>query len=152
MVYEHGLDYDYQWFDAGWYKDPYGKTVETDWWGTVGTWELDPAKWPGNTFRDRVDYAHAHGQKFLVWFEPERVTHLDGMVANYGYKREWVLSDHGNNNCYINNLGNTEAFDWTFKRITDFMEKYDIDLYREDFNMDPGIFWSIGDGYEGACI
>lgn len=148
-VYNNGLDIDYQWFDAGWYKDPYGETVPFDWWGTVGTWELDEVKWPGNSFKERVDDAHAHGSKFIVWFEPERVTHLDGMVANYGYKREWVLSDHGNNNCYINNLGKKECLEWTLERILNFFEEYDIDLYREDFNIDPGIFWTIGDGYEG---
>lgn len=148
-VYENGLNIDYQWFDAGWYFDPYGQTVPADWWGTVGTWELDTVKWPDNTFKERVDDAHAHGSKFIVWFEPERVSYLDGMVANYNYKREWVLSDHGNNNSYINNLGIKECLDWTLERILNFLEKYDIDLYREDFNIDPGIFWTIGDGYEG---
>ena len=149
-AYQEGLIYDVQWFDAGWYTDPYGKTVEKDWWGTVGTWELDTVKWPDNTFKERIDYAHENGQKFLVWFEPERVTHLDGLVANYGYDRSWALSDHGNNNSYINNLGNKDCLEWTVKRILDFMEKYDVDMYREDFNIDPGIFWTIGDGYQGS--
>lgn len=148
-MYGHGLVYDVQWVDAGWYLDPYGKTVPTDWWGTVGTWELDNVKWPGNSFRDRVDYAHKNGQQFLVWFEPERVSHLDGMVANYGYDRNWVLSDHGNNNAYVSNLGNKDCLEWTADRILTFMDKYDVDLYREDFNIAPGPFWTIGDGYEG---
>ncbi len=148
-MFGHGLDYDVQWVDAGWYLDPYGKTVPTDWWGTVGTWELDNVKWPGDTFRDRIDYAHEHGQKFLVWFEPERVTHLDGLVKNYGYDRTWALSDHGNNNSYVSNLGNKDCLDWTLGRILSFMDKYDVDLYREDFNIYPGPFWTIGDGYEG---
>lgn len=147
--YSHGIKLDFEWFDAGWYSDPYGRTVEFDWWGNVGTWELDPVKWPGDTFKERVQHAHDNGSKFLMWFEPERVTHLDGMVQNYGYKREWVLSDHGDNNCYINNLGNKQCLAWTFNRIINVLDKYDIDLYREDFNIDPGIFWSIGDGYEG---
>ena len=60
-----------------------------------------------------------------------------------------MLSDHGNNNCYINNLGNPDAWEWTKNKILTFMETHDVDFYREDFNMTPGIFWSIGDGYEG---
>ena len=32
---------DFRWFDAGWYCDPAGRTVETDWWGTIGSWGLD---------------------------------------------------------------------------------------------------------------
>lgn len=147
--FEHGLKTDYRWFDAGWYFDPYGKTVPSDWRGTVGTWELDTKKWPEDTFKESVEYLHEKGTKTLVWFEPERVTHLDGMVKNYGYDRTWVLSDHGNNNCYINNLGNPDCLKWTTTRILDFMSTYNVDLYREDFNMDPYIFWSIGDGYEG---
>ena len=147
--YDHGLKADFRWFDAGWYYDPYGKTVPSDWWGTVGTWELDKDKWPGDTFKESVDYAREHGTRTFVWFEPERVTHLDGMVRNYGYNREWVLSDHGNNNCYINNLGNKDCLEWTTNRILSFFKKTGIDMYREDFNMDPQIFWTIGDGYEG---
>lgn len=148
--YNHGLTADYRWVDAGWYYSPYNQTVPSDWWGTVGTWEMDPVKWPDNTFREMTDYCREHGTKTFLWFEPERVTHLDGMVQNYGYKREWVLSDHGNNNCYINNLGNKECLEWTLNRIVSTMEEHGIDMYREDFNMDPGIFWSIGDGYEGV--
>ena len=146
--YGHGLTADFRWFDAGWYVDPYGQTVPEDWWGTVGTWELDPYKWPDHTFRDSVDYARAHGSRTFVWFETERVTHLDGMV-NWGYKREWVLSDHGNNNCFVNNLGIPEALEWTTDRVLSFFRENDIDMYREDFNMDPQIFWTIGDGYQG---
>jgi len=147
--YKHGLKADFRWFDAGWYYDPYNKTVPSDWWGTVGTWELDAEKWPGDTFKESVDYAREHGTRTFVWFESERVTHLDGMVKNYGYNRAWVLSDHGNNNCYINNLGNPDCLKWTTNRILAFFKKTGIDMYREDFNMDPQIFWTIGDGYEG---
>lgn len=147
--YEHGLTADYRWFDAGWYFDPYGKTVPSDWWGTVGTWELDTKKWPDNSFNDSVEYLHERNTKTMVWFEPERVTHLDGMVKNYNYDRTWVLSDHGNNNFYINNLGNPDCLEWTTERILDFMSAHNVDLYREDFNVDPSIFWSIGDGYQG---
>lgn len=146
--YDHGLTSDFRWIDAGWYETPYGGSENSDWWGTVGTWQIDKVKWPGDSFRESVEYAHGKGAKTMVWFEPERVTHLSGMV-NYGYKREWVLSDHGNNNCYINNLGNAEALEWTTNRILTFMETHNVDFYREDFNVDPAIFWSIGDGYEG---
>lgn len=52
-----GVKVDYRWVDAGWYVAPDGSSPESDWWGTVGTWELDPAKWPGNTFRESTDYA-----------------------------------------------------------------------------------------------
>ncbi len=147
--FDHGLTADFRWFDAGWYSDPYKNTVPSDWWGTVGSWELDHKKWPGTTFNDSVEYLHECGTKTMVWFEPERVTHLSGMVSNYGYDRTWVLSDHGNNNCFVNNLGIKECLEWTTDRILTFLDTYNVDLYREDFNLDPGIFRSIGDGYQG---
>lgn len=145
-IYSHGLYPEFRWFDAGWYYDPYGKTVPSDWWGTVGTWELDKDKWPNNSFRQSVDYAHERGTKTLVWFEAERVTHLDGLTANYGYNRKWVLSDWGNNNVYLNNLGDKDCLQWTLNRVLLFMKENNIDLYREDFNLDPAIFWAVGDG------
>ncbi|MBO4572945.1 MAG: alpha-galactosidase [Clostridia bacterium] len=145
---DNGLYADVRWFDAGWYMAPNGGSPTSDWWGTVGTWIIDPKKWPNDTFRESVEYFHDKGMDTMVWFEPERVTDLASMTR-YGYKREWVLSDHGNNNYYVNNLGNEEAFSWTLSRILDFFERHDIDMYREDFNMDPYLFWNIGDGYEG---
>ncbi len=148
--YGHGLTADYRWFDAGWYTDPYGQTVVSDWWGTVGTWELDKQKWPGESFKEAVDYAHDNGSKFLLWFEAERVTHLDGLADNFGYDREWALSDHGDNNAYLNNLGNEDCLNWVYNRIISMMEKYGVDLYREDMNMDCLLLWQIGDAYQGV--
>lgn len=149
-LYQEQIYPDFRWFDAGWYVDPYGKTVESDWWGTVGTWELDKTKWPGDSFRESVEYGQAHGTKTFMWFEPERVTHLDGLVDNYGYKREWALSDHGNNNYYANNIGIEECRIWTRDRIIKTMTETGVDMYREDFNLDPQILFTIGDGYQGA--
>ncbi len=147
--YDHGLTADFRWFDAGWYETPYGGTEKSDWWGTVGTWQIDKVKWPEDSFAESVEYAHGKGTGTMVWFEPERVTHLDGLV-NYGYKREWVLSTQGNNNRFVNNLGNADALEWTTQRILNFMSTHNVDLYREDFNVDPAAFWAVGDGYEGS--
>ena len=137
---------DYRWFDAGWYFAPDGSTVERDWWGTVGTWELDTVKWPGNSFRNSVDFAHTHGMKTLVWFEPERVTHVDDLVKNWGYKREWAIEC---GNVIANNIGNEECFQWTLGRILSFMEKHNVDMYREDNNCDPRKCWDVFSSREG---
>ncbi len=148
-LYAHDIDVDIVHYDAGWYSDPYGNTVPTDWWGTVGSWTLDKEKWPKDTYQQRIEYQQENGSKMLMWFEPERVTHLNGMVANYGYNRKWVLSDHGNNNCYLNNLGIKECLEWTLNKIITAMDTYNVDLYREDFNIDPYPYWDVGDGYQG---
>ncbi len=147
--YENGGTADFRWLDAGWYSDPYGNTVPEDWWGTVGTWEFDEVKWGDGAIEENTEYCEKHGSRTLLWFEPERVTHLDGMVRNYGYDRSWVLSDAGNNNAYLHNLGIPAARQWVLGRIISAMEKSGASFYREDFNMDPGHFWSVGDGYQG---
>lgn len=140
---------DFQWLDAGWYNRPDGASIGSDWWGTVGTWDVDKNKWPGDTLKERVEYGEKLGTKTMMWFEPERVTYLSDLVKNYDYKRSWVLSDVGRNNHYINNLGIDECREWTLNRILKTMDDNGISLYREDFNTDPAIFWSVGDGYQG---
>ena len=147
MISEH-IKPDYRWFDAGWYVDPYGKTVESDWWGTVGTWELDTIKWPGDTFRESTDYARAHGMKTLVWFEPERVTHVDGLVENYGYKKHWAMPDK--NGVISNNIGDPGCLKWTAERILSMMDKHNVEMYREDNNCYPTECWTNADAAEGG--
>ena len=137
-ILAEGLHTDFRWFDAGWYPDPAGNTVETDWFGTIGTWEIDPVKWPGDTFRESVDEFHRHGIKTLVWFEPERTTHVDDMVKNHGYKREWAIEAKGT---ITNNIGDPECLAWTTKRITDMMLKNNVDLFREDNNSNHNYTW-----------
>lgn len=149
VMYKHGLRVDIRWFDAGWYIDADGGSPVSDWWGTVGTWVLDPNKWPDDTFRESVEYAEQNGTQTMVWYEPERVTHIDGLVANYGYNREWIISDHGNNGYYLNNIGIPECYEWTEARVLESLKASGAHVYREDFNMDPAIFFSVGDGYQG---
>jgi alpha-galactosidase len=142
---EEEISTDLRWFDAGWYFDPRGRTVETDWWGTVGSWELDSVKWPGNSFKECSEACHRAGMKVLTWFEPERVTDVPSLVKNYGYKEEWSLGDGF---VRANNLGDPDCLAWTLLRITGTMEAGGIDMYREDNNSDPVAAWSFGDRRE----
>ncbi len=143
---------DFRWFDAGWYSDPAKNTVESDWWGTVGSWELDPEKWPNGSFRESVDACHSVGVRTFVWFEPERVTHVDDLVKNYGYNPEWGINidPHLSNPVITNNIGDDECLMWTFERIRKMLEENDVDLYREDNNSDPARAWVILDNREEA--
>ncbi len=136
---------DFRWFDAGWYYDPAGNTVETDWYGTVGSWELDRHKWPGNSFRESNEACHALGMKVLVWFEPERVTHVEDLVANHGYKREWAIEGGG---VMTNNIGDEACFEWTLSRVLKMMDENAVDMYREDNNSNPGYSWPYLDRKE----
>ena len=140
---------DFRWFDAGWYTDPEGRTVEADWWGTVGSWELDRDKWPGDSFLESNEACHKAGMKVLVWFEPERVTNVPALCRNYGYKEEWSIGDG-----YVrtNDLGNPDCLAWTLDRITRMMGENGVDMYREDNNSDPGFAWPYKDYTESTKL
>ncbi|MBR5308740.1 MAG: alpha-galactosidase [Clostridia bacterium] len=144
---------DFRWFDAGWYITPDKKSCiprggDRDWWGTVGTWELDPNKWPNDTFLESTDFARANGMKTLVWFEPERVTDVENLARNFGYNTDWAISME-ETNVISNNIGNPDCFDWITDRICNMLRHNKVEMYREDNNGDPARLWGHMDKKEG---
>ena len=121
---------------------PYFDLVHGDWWGTIGTWELDNVKWPDKTFLESNEACHKLGMKVLVWFEPERVTNVEALSKNYGYKPEWGIST---GRVITSNIGDPECLEWTLGRIVKMMGENGVDLYREDNNSNPGAAWQILD-------
>lgn len=145
---EEDVKVDFRWVDAGWYiapngNSPDGLTPENDWWSTIGTWELDPVKWPATTFRESTDFARNHGMKTLMWFEPERVCDPESLAKNYGYDEKWAI--HGS----ANNIGDPECFAWTVGRIKKTLSENRVEMYREDNNRNPGELWHYLDELEG---
>lgn len=145
---EENCKTDFRWFDAGWYQAPDLSSPESDWWGTVGTWELDPEKWPGKSFRESTDYARKNGMRTLMWFEPERVTDVPDLVKNFGYKKEWAISFPGYY-AISNNIGDPDCFNWTLGRITKVICENKVEMYREDNNCDAAMLWKYMDSLEG---
>ncbi len=157
---------DFRWFDAGWYIAPDLTSPVSEWWGTVGTWQLDPVKWPGKTFLESTDFARAHGMKTLMWFEPERVTDVDNMVKNFGYKREWgIVREDPSKTAgaddpekaremkyrqhVSNNIGDPACYRYTVDRIVRTLRENKVEMYREDNNADPAALWRYLDAREG---
>ncbi len=128
---EEGLKLDYWWMDAGWYVNKTG-------WPNVGTWEVDKKRFPGG-LKPISDHAHSKGIKILVWFEPERVTAGTWLTENHP---EWIL---GGAKGGLLNLGNDEARKWLTDHIDKLLTEQGIDLYRQDFNMDPLGHWRGND-------
>ena len=128
---EENLKLEYWWMDAGWY--PCG-----DGWGNVGTWEVDTNRFPRG-LRAICDYAHSKNIKTMVWFEPERVSANSWIAKNHP---EWVLggADGG-----LLNLGNPDAWNWLTNHVDELLTEQGIDVYRQDFNMDPLDYWRGND-------
>lgn len=138
---EEKLGIAYWWMDAGWYTNN-GQWVNT------GTWEVDRRRFPKG-LRGVTDHAHAKGLKAIVWFEPERVTQDSWL---YDQHPEWLLAPPPNpgDQLYdakwrLLNLGNPDALAWLIDHVGDLIEDEGIDLYRQDFNVDPLLFWQAHD-------
>ena len=129
---EEGLKLDYWWMDAGWYIHHGGG------WPRVGTWEVDPARFPKG-LRAVADHAHAKGVKILVWFEPERVAAGTWLAQNHA---DWIL---GGAEGGLLNLGNDDARSWLIEHVDKILTEQGIDLYRQDFNINPLELWRKND-------
>jgi alpha-galactosidase len=104
----------------------------------VGTWEVDRTRFPRGlkAISDRV---HANGWKLIVWFEPERVAAGTWLAEHHP---EWIL---GGKKGGLLNLGNPQARAWLTEHIDKVLTEQGIDLYRQDFNIDPLPFWRNND-------
>jgi len=135
---EEEIKIDYWWMDAGWYIQQKG-------WPQVGTWEVDPARFPDG-FKPISKHAHENGIKILVWFEPERVAAGTWLTQNHP---EWIL---GGDKGGLLNLGNDAAREWLTNHVDKLLTEQGIDLYRQDFNMDPLALWRGNDAEDRQGI
>ena len=136
---EEGIKLDYWWMDAGWYNHHGGG------WPRVGTWEVDTNRFPRG-LRAVSDYAHTKGMRILVWFEPERVAADTWLSQTHP---EWIL---GGAKGGLLNLGNDEARAWLTEHVDRLLTEQGIDLYRQDFNMDPLSAWRSNDASDRQGI
>jgi len=138
-----GIKLDYWIMDAGWHPHP-GK------WFYTGTWTPDPKRFPCG-LREVNDRVHANGAKTVVWFEPERVTPGSWLYENHP---EWLLScskeseqtpQLGKLANRLLNLGNPDARRWVTDHVSQMLTDEGVDVYRQDFNIDPLAFWRAND-------
>lgn len=137
---EEKLAPDYWWMDAGWYFH-YGGG-----WPRTGTWEVDTARFPRG-LRAVTDHAHAKGVKSIVWFEPERVAAGTFLYTN---NPAWLLGRDGQQK--LLNLGHAEARSWLIEHIDRLLTEQGIDLYRQDYNVDPLKYWREADAEDRQGI
>jgi len=128
---EERLPIDCWWMDAGWYSCD-GSWVKT------GTWEVDTGRFPRG-LRAISDHVHARGIKTIVWFEPERVASDTWLARTHP---EWIL---GGASGGLLDLGNAHARRWLTDHVDRLITEQGIDVYRQDFNIDPLEFWRRND-------
>ncbi len=145
VVTREKIQLDYWWMDAGWY--PCNK------WSEVGTWDPDPKRFP-NGIKAVSDYLHARGIDLILWFEPERVSDGSWLAKNHP---GWILgAEKGHQNRQeagkLLNLGNPDAWNWLVNHVDKVLTEQRVDLYRQDFNIDPLGFWRANDAEDRQGI
>jgi len=127
------------WLDAYWYPQP--------WHHNVGNWYPRPEDFPRG-LRPLADSTHAAGMQFVLWFEPERVwpgTQFDREHPEFLLR----MAEDGNR---LYDLGNPEARAF----LTDFLDhrikEWSVDVYRNDFNVNPLPFWRKHDASDRQGI
>ncbi len=119
--------------DAGWY--PCDQTKE--WW-EVGTWEPDKTRFP-NGIKALSDHMHENGIKLILWSEPERVYKGTWLAQNHP---EWI---HGGAGGGLTKLDNPDCLRWITDHFDKLITDQGVDVYRQDFNIDPLPYWRASD-------
>ncbi len=132
---DNKMPFDTYWIDAGWYGAPHADELYSNcgpnWWKYVGDWRVNTATHPTGDLLPIADAVHKAGMKFLLWFEPERMTDTAPILQTHPEYRHGQLVDYGN----------PAALKWIQDTVYGMIEKHKIDVYRQDFNMDPGPVW-----------
>ena len=119
------------WLDAGWF--------EGGWPSGAGSWVPRPDAFPRG-LKPLGEASHKNGMKFILWFEPERVSPGSRIAKAHP---EWVLHSGGGDGLF--NLGDPAARTWMSDLLSKVMAEGGVDVFRCDFNIDPLRFWQAAD-------
>lgn len=141
------MAFDTYWIDAGWY----GKCDQvSDWYTQAGSWYPNPKLYPRG-LKPISDAAHKNGMKFLLWFDPERVYKGSQIDTEHP---EWLLGRdapwrttgwEGFTENALLDMGNPAALRWITDTLSKAISENGIDIFREDFNIDPLPYWRNND-------
>lgn len=149
------LPFDCLWVDAGWNGPAHSPDLVSNcgnmWWHFVGNWNFNPTVHPDGNLEKVSEAAHAAGMRFLLWVEPERCrvgSRSELLKAHREYflpRREEGKDDPDVLNL---NLGDPAACDSVIETISRLVRENDLDIYRQDFNLNPLPIWQGNDGPE----
>lgn len=129
---------DTMWIDAAWFTKGFM--------GGVGNYTC--AEGFPNGLQPVSDYAHQNGMRFLVWFEPER---CDIGTQWHGIEANLLKIDETYPHTLVN-LGDDDARQRMTDNLIRLISDYGIDIYRQDFNVDPLPFWRANDAADRKGI
>lgn len=127
------------WMDAYWYPRP--------WHTNVGNWFPRPDDFP-HGLKPLGEASHVAAMKFVLWFEPERV--WPGTAFDRDHSKFLIELDDSGNRLF--NLADPVARRWLTDFLDERIKRWDVDIYRNDFNFDPLPFWLANDRAEGVGL
>lgn len=154
-IKNNNIPFEYIWMDAGWYGDSEKESpdeFEGDWPNYTGDWRVNKNHHPDGLLEVTKAVKDA-GLKYLLWFEPERVLYHTPTASahpEYFIRADWE-DDWAAKNCLLN-LGDEKAWQYCFDLLADYIEKFGINCYRQDFNFQPLEYWRANDGYDRRGI
>lgn len=126
----HELGFNTHWLDAAWFPGGFPNGV--------GNWSAKPKEFP-NGLKPLGDECHRLGMRFVLWFEPERVAAGTALAREHP---EFVL---GGEQGGLFKLNDPAARRYLTDLLSQRIGEYGIDVYRNDFNIDPLDFWRRND-------
>jgi alpha-galactosidase len=126
----HAFGCDTFWIDALWFQGDFPNGV--------GNWYPKPKDFPRG-LKPIGDACHRMGMKFMVWFEPERVAAGSQIAREHP---EFVIGGQGGG---LFKLNDPKARRWLTELLSRRITEYGIDIYRNDFNINPLDFWRRSD-------
>jgi alpha-galactosidase len=121
---------DTHWLDAAWFEGGFPNGV--------GNWFCPPRSFP-NGLKPLSDACHQMGLKFLLWVEPERV------AAGTQIAREHPEFVFGGDKGGLFKLNDPAARVWLTSLLSRRITEFGLDIYRNDFNIDPLGYWRQAD-------
>ncbi len=117
------------WFDACWFEGAF----------RTGVGNYEYAKGFPNGLKKISDTAKSKGFKFILWFEPVRAMKDTEVYNKFKHDERKIISCETEKH-YLVNLGDPEVWQYQFDNIARIIEENDVDVYRQDFNIDPYYF------------
>lgn len=165
QITKENIGFENFWMDAGWYGadrpvDEFQVFGKEDWFLHAGNWRVNEVPHPdGLGLRPISDAAHAHGMKFLLWFEPERAVVGTPLTIQHP---DWFIGEvttnfEGNTErplvkFRMFDFGNPKARQFMIDSMSDLITREGIDVYRQDCNFALAPFWAQADTKERQGI
>ena len=114
------------WLDACWFDGAF----------RTGVGNYRYAEGFSDTLRGLGNLSHRRGMRFILWFEPVRALQDTDIYTRFGQDEKKIIPLPGVRDMLVN-LGDPEVWQYQFEHISRTLEENGVDVYREDFNIDP---------------